>query len=225
MRKTDAEAEAPILWLPDVKSWLIGKDPDAGKDWRPEEKGIYRGRDGWMASLTKWALVWASSRRWRRTEKPGSHAAVQGVSESWTWLSNWTTTAIGYICQPQYRNLSPWPPGKIYAFQSSDEKDIFLVLVLEGHVSLHRTGQLQHLQHQCLGQCCCYSVAKLCLTLCDPMDCSTPVFSVHHYLSKFAQIHVHWVSDAIQTSHPLLLLPSIFPRIRVFSSELALHIR
>ena len=99
------------------------------------------------------------------------------------------------------------------------------MLVLEGHVSLHRTGQLQHLQHQCLGQCCCYSVAKLCLTLCDPMDCSTPVFSVHHYLSKFAQIHVHWVSDAIQPSHPLLLLPSIFPRIRVFSSELALHIR
>ena len=39
-RKTDAEAEAPILWLPDAKSWLIGKDLDAGKDWRQEEKGI-----------------------------------------------------------------------------------------------------------------------------------------------------------------------------------------
>ena len=37
---TDAEAEAPILWPPDVKNWLIGKDPDAGKDWRQEEKGI-----------------------------------------------------------------------------------------------------------------------------------------------------------------------------------------
>ena len=37
--KTDAEAEAPILWLPDVKSWLIGKDPDAGKDWRQNKKG------------------------------------------------------------------------------------------------------------------------------------------------------------------------------------------
>ena len=37
--RTDAEAEAPILWPPDVKSWLIGKDPDAGKDWRQEEKG------------------------------------------------------------------------------------------------------------------------------------------------------------------------------------------
>ena len=38
--KTDAEAEAPILWSPDVKNWLLGKDPDAGKDWRQEEKGM-----------------------------------------------------------------------------------------------------------------------------------------------------------------------------------------
>ena len=37
--RTDAEAEAPILWLPDVKNWLTGKDPDAGKDWRQEERG------------------------------------------------------------------------------------------------------------------------------------------------------------------------------------------
>ena len=37
--RTDAEAETPILWPPDAKSWLIGKDPDAGKDWRQEEKG------------------------------------------------------------------------------------------------------------------------------------------------------------------------------------------
>ena len=40
MRKTDAEAKAPILWPPDGKNWLIGKDPDAGKDWRQEEKGV-----------------------------------------------------------------------------------------------------------------------------------------------------------------------------------------
>ena len=39
IRRTDAEAEAPILWPPDVKSWLNWKDPDAGKDWRQEEKG------------------------------------------------------------------------------------------------------------------------------------------------------------------------------------------
>ena len=42
--RTDAEAEAPILWPPDVKSWLIGRDPDAGKDWRQEKKGMGRQR-------------------------------------------------------------------------------------------------------------------------------------------------------------------------------------
>ena len=50
---------------------------------------------------------------------------------------------------------------------------------------------------------CCYSVAKSCLTLCNPMDYSTPGFPVHHHLLEFAQNHVHWVSDAIQPSHPL----------------------
>ena len=72
------------------------------------------------------------------------------------------------------------------------------------------------------------SVAQSCLTLCDPMDCSTPGFPVHHQLPEFTQTHVHWVSDAFQPSHPLsspLLPPSIVPSIRVFSNESVLHIR
>ena len=52
--------------------------------------------------------------------------------------------------------------------------------------------------------CCCCSVAKLFLTLCDPVDCSTPGFPVLHYLPEFAQTHVPWVSDDIQPSYPLL---------------------
>ena len=47
-----------------------------------------------------------------------------------------------------------------------------------------------------------HSVAQLCLTLCDPLDCSTPGLPVHHQLPEFTQTHVHWVSDAIQPSHP-----------------------
>ena len=46
------------------------------------------------------------------------------------------------------------------------------------------------------------SVAQSCLTLCNPMDCSTSGFPVHHQLLKLAQTHVHWVSDTIQPSHP-----------------------
>ena len=58
------------------------------------------------------------------------------------------------------------------------------------------------------GSQCCWSfhfssVAQSCLTLCDPMDCSTPGFPVHHQLLEFIQTHVHWVGDAIQPSHPL----------------------
>ena len=51
---------------------------------------------------------------------------------------------------------------------------------------------------------CSVQVAQSCPTLCDPMDCSTPDFPVHYQLQEFKQIHVHWVDDAIQSSHPLL---------------------
>ena len=72
------------------------------------------------------------------------------------------------------------------------------------------------------------SVAQSCPTLCDPMDCSTPGFPVHHQFLELAQTHVHRVSDAIQPPHPLSalpLLPSIFSSIRVFSNESVLRIR
>ena len=86
-----------------------------------------------------------------------------------------------------------------------------------------------YMQHHLnsLNNCCC-SVAQSCLTLCDPMDCSTPGFPVLHYFPEVAQTHVHRVSDAIQPSRPLshlLLLPSLFPSIRIFSKECVLRIR
>ena len=64
-------------------------------------------------------------------------------------------------------------------------------------------------------------VVQPCLTLCTPTDCSMPGCPVPHHLLECAQTHVRWVGDAIQPSHPLLsllLLPSIFPRILVFST-------
>ena len=61
--RNDAKAETPVLSPPHAKSWLIGKDSDAGRDWGQEEKGT-TGWDGWMASLTRWTWVWVNSGSW-----------------------------------------------------------------------------------------------------------------------------------------------------------------
>ena len=77
------------------------------------------------------------------------------------------------------------------------------------------------------GYCCC-SVTQSCPTLCDPVDCSMPGFPVLYHLLEFVQtlgIESVMPSNHLILCHPLLLLPSIFPSIRVFSNESALHIR
>ena len=83
--RTDAEAETPILWSPNAKNWLIWKDPDAGKDWRQEEKGTTRGWDGWMASPTQWTWVWVNSGSWWWTGRPGvlQNMGSQRVGHKW----------------------------------------------------------------------------------------------------------------------------------------------
>ena len=88
--KTNAEAETPILWPLDVKSQLIGKDPDAGKEWGREEKGVTEDEMvGWHHRL--------SGHEFKHTlgdgEGQGSLACLgPWVAKSRTWLSNWTTT-------------------------------------------------------------------------------------------------------------------------------------
>ena len=83
IERMDAEAETPIFWPPDVKNWLFGKDPDAGKDWG--QVGDERGWDGWMVSLTQWSWVWASSGSWWWTGKPGvlQSMGLQRIGHDW----------------------------------------------------------------------------------------------------------------------------------------------
>ena len=89
--KADAEAEAPILWLPDAKNWLTGKDPDAGKDRRQEEKGTTEDKISWISSPIKWTWIWARSGCWGWTGKPGMLLSMgsQRVAHDCVTELNW----------------------------------------------------------------------------------------------------------------------------------------
>ena len=78
---------APIFWLPDMKSLLTGKDPDAGKDWR-QKKGVTKD------DIVRWhhRLNGHESEQEIVEDRGAWHAAVHGVTKSWTWPSDWTTT-------------------------------------------------------------------------------------------------------------------------------------
>ena len=86
--RTDSEAETPILWSPDAKSWLIGKDLDAGKDWGQEEKGTTENEMvGWHHWLNGLEFGWTLG---VGNGQGGLGCCSSWGAKSWTWLSNWT---------------------------------------------------------------------------------------------------------------------------------------
>ena len=93
--RTDVEADTLIVWPPDAKNWLIGKDPDAGKGWRWEEKEMTEDEMvGWYHRLDGHGFEQALG----AGDGQGSlHAAVCGVAKSQTWLSDWTKLNIHFF--------------------------------------------------------------------------------------------------------------------------------
>ena len=103
--RTDAEAQTPLLWPPHAKSWLIGKDSDAGRDWGQEEKG--KTEDS-MAGWHHWLdVVSLSELREMVLDREAWRAAIHGVAKIQTRLSDWTELNLYQIVYPFTQNSNP----------------------------------------------------------------------------------------------------------------------
>ena len=156
---TDAEAETPILWPRDMQNWLTGKDPDTGRDWRQEEKGMTEDEMvGWYHWLDRhW--VWVGSRSWWWTGRPGVLQSMgwQRVGHDWVTELNWTEISFQVWNSPYSLNFA-WDPGWGDKFES-------LTSCL--HASWLHNKVLFFLKSQCrsIGFCACQAANSWCLTV------------------------------------------------------------
>ena len=108
--RTDVEAETPTRWPPDAKNWVTIKDPDAGKDWRLEEKGTTEMR--WLDGITDSMDVSLGKRRELVTDREAWHAAVHGVAKKHDWATELNKVkTVTHTIYPTPLPVFGWPTG------------------------------------------------------------------------------------------------------------------
>ena len=108
IERTDAEAEAPILWLPDAKSWIIGEVPNAGNDWGQEEKGAAENK--MLDGSTDWTDMGLSKLQELVKDGEAWHVVVHGVAKNQTQLNNWAMTM--------------WPSSSTSGYSSKENENV-----------------------------------------------------------------------------------------------------
>ena len=104
--RTDVEAKTPVLWPPHAKSWLTRKDPDAGRDWGQEEKGMTKDE---MDGITNSMDMGLSKLREFVIDREAWRAAIHGVTKSQTRLSDWTELKVLVLL---WKYFWPWRPSE-----------------------------------------------------------------------------------------------------------------
>ena len=138
IERTDAETEAPILWLLDAKSWLTGKDPDAGKIEGRRKGGWSRMRwlDGSINSMDM-----SLSKLWEIVkDREAWHASIHGVAKRWTWLSDWTTTTNNTSLYSHGRVPIYFMPTNL-SIKNNLEYDVKITLYTLSPLSVHTEGR------------------------------------------------------------------------------------
>ena len=94
--RNDAKAETPVLWPPHARSWLIGKDSDAGRAWGQEKNGMTEDEMRWVHSLTRWTWVWVNSGSWWWTGRPGVlwFMGSQRIGHDWATDLIWSDLIV-----------------------------------------------------------------------------------------------------------------------------------